>query len=202
MGDFEKFFPLYLPFFPSVIESPEEMLFLDLETTSLSMGAGNFPFLTGIGWFEGSLFIVSQYLITSPPQEVEVLKILLDHWNRSRVIVTYNGKTFDVPLLKGRFSIYRLGEPDEKKHYDLYQLVRGMVKPATLHNAERVLLGIERNEEFEGSDIPSIYFSYINTGDLEVLKPVLERNLQDILSLPALLFKWVEKKNPLFFNKH
>ncbi len=202
LKEFKKLFPLYLPFFPSVLSSPEQMLFLDLETTSLSTGTGNMPFLVGTGFFEGEKFNVLQYLVPSPPLEMDVLVELLKLWKKKDVVITYNGKTFDIPLLKNRMVIYRLEGFEEKKHYDLYQLVKKMVKPANLHNVEREMLKLERPPGVEGGDIPRLYFEFLERGEIEILREVLERNLQDILSLPAILYRWVEKKNPLFFNDH
>ncbi len=199
--DFDLLFPLYLPFFPSVIENSGEMLFLDLETTSLSMGAGNLPFLIGTGRFEEGGFVVRQFLVSSPSLEFDVLKEVVELWRSATVVVTFNGKTFDIPLLTNRVTLYNIQNFDTKKQYDLYQLVRKLIKPANLHNVEEKLLGISRESDLEGSEIPSLYFQYVQSGNLEVLKPVMERNLQDIVSLPAILYRWIEEKNPLFFRR-
>ncbi len=200
IADFKKLFPLYLPFFPSVINDAEEMLFLDLETTSLSLGAGNIPFLIGLGKFGGGKFVVIQYLITSPPQEYDVLLELIELWKKVKVVITFNGKTFDIPLLTNRCILYRIKDFEAKKQYDLYQLVRSLVRPANLHNVEKEFLGLERDSGLEGREIPALYFNYLQSGDIKILKPVIDRNFQDIVSLPAILYRWVELKNPLFFS--
>src|SRR6056297_2399218 len=105
----------------------KDLVFLDLETTSLSIGAGNYPFLIGIGFFKDSEFILKQYLFTDVDSERAILEKIKEVV-KDRIIVTYNGKCFDIPLLENRFLINNIKQNIQKPSLDLLYLMRRVFK--------------------------------------------------------------------------
>ena len=169
-------------------------VFLDTETTGLSGGAGTVAFLVGLGAFEGGRFVVRQYLMRDYPEEPAMLAAVADALRGAAVLVTYNGKTFDVPLLRDRFIMHRRRWPLEAApHVDLLHTVRRLWRPrlggASLALAEAELFGVARVDDLPGSLIPGQYFRAVREQNLELLEPVLEHNRLDILSLAALALR-------------
>ena len=173
--------------------NPEGLFFLDTETTGLSGGTGIFAFLVGVGYQKADVFRVDQYLIRDPGEEASMLLELSNFFEKSSIISTFNGKSFDVPLLNARYTLNRLPLPFEKmNHLDLLHLSRRLwrnrLASRTLQDLEREILRIPRDEnEVPGWMIPEIYFDYQRTGDPTPLAGVLYHNRMDILSLAALM---------------
>lgn len=167
-------------------------LFLDTETTGLSGGAGTVAFLVGVGWVQGEDFVVRQYLMPDYGAEPMMLSQLAGLFERFEWVVTFNGKSFDMPLLESRFTLNRMRT-----------LYKEMIQMDLLHPARRVwkmrlrkcnlgaletrILKLERAHDLPGSEVPQRYFDYLRTRDFSLLEDILEHNLQDILSLGALL---------------
>ena len=178
--------------FPSRI-APEDILFLDTETTGLSGGAGTIAFEIGIGYFVEGGFAVEQFLMRDYPYEAEMLKTLASRMSRYPVLCTFNGRTFDVPLLKSRFLMNRIGDesiPDTHADvlYPARRLWKLRLKQCTLSNLEAQLLGVCRDDDLPGAEVPQTFFHYLKSGDFSPLERVLEHNRQDIVSLAQLFY--------------
>jgi uncharacterized protein YprB with RNaseH-like and TPR domain len=167
-------------------------VFLDTETTGLAGGTGTYIFLVGVGYFEGDQFCVRQYFMRDYNEERALLSAVNELLSNFEVIVSYNGKTFDIPLIQSRFimSGMKLNLVDPG-HFDLLYPTRRLWKRrlenCSLSTVERDILGVIRENDVPGYLVPEIYFRYLKTKDARALKQVFEHNLQDILSLVALV---------------
>ena len=171
---------------------PRRILYLDTETTGLSGGAGTVAFLTGLGWLGEDGFTVRQLVMRDYPEEGPMLRRIREIAGNFDVICTFNGRTFDLPLLKSRFLMNRMSpECLEKPHIDLLPLARRLwkmrLKQCNLGRLEEAILGQPRQNDLPGSQVPERYFSYLKTGQFDLLREVLRHNEQDIVSLCVLL---------------
>ena len=174
-------------------------LFVDLETTGLSGGAGTVAFLVGCGWFDMGAFQVRQFLLTSYASERALLCAVAECFGATSLLVTYNGKTFDVPVMETRWLFHRMPLPLESvRHFDMLHPARRLwrAREETARDAageggcrlgtlERVLCGVTRVGDIPGMDIPARYFRFLRSGDARPLEPVLEHNRLDLISLAA-----------------
>lgn len=171
------------------IYTPGELLFFDLETTGLSGGAGNYFFLIGLGFLEGSLLIVEQIFLADYPGEAEYLDYIRERLKRGKVFVSYNGKSFDSHLLRMRFRMngreYNIAEQIDLLYW-ARRLWKKTLPDCSLKSVEEGVLGINREDDVPGYEIPDIYFSFLKAGDTGALPQVFEHNLQDIISLVKL----------------
>lgn len=169
-------------------------LFLDTETTGLR-GAGTVAFLVGLGWLEpNGDFTVHQLLMRDYPEESDLLEHLADLLPRFDCIVSFNGKSFDIPLLRDRFTMARMPSPVHTlPQLDLLHAARRTWRPrlgqTTLGTLEQAILGVSRENDLPGAEVPERYFRYLKTGDAALLDDVLAHNEQDIRSLALLLAK-------------
>lgn len=171
---------------------PEELLFLDLETTGLSRSAGTLPFLTGVGAWIGGRFRVDQLLLQEPCQEPLALERLRAYLNRARVLVSFNGRGFDVPVLRNRDLIIQAGlQIDHWCHLDLLPPCRRLFRPRVVNcrlgTMERTLLGFRRKDDVEGSEAPRIYNDFLRTRHTDEMALVLEHNKLDVALMAPLL---------------
>ena len=186
-------------------EAPSERtLFVDLETTGLSGGAGTVAFLVGCGWFDTGAFHVRQFLLTSYASERALLAAVAECLTGTTLLVTYNGKTFDLPVMETRWLFHRIPPPlDSVRHFDMLHPARrlwrtredGMLDDGggcRLGTLERVLCGVTRTDDVPGMEIPARYFRFLRTGDAHPLEPVLEHNRLDLISLAAVTAHAVE----------
>lgn len=167
-------------------------LFLDTETTGLSGGAGTVAFLVGVGWVQGEDFVVRQYLMPDYGAEPMMLSQLGGVFERFDWVVTFNGKSFDMPLLESRFTLNRMRPLyKEMAQMDLLHPARRAwkmrLKRCNLGTLEARILNHEREHDLPGSEVPQRYFDYLRTRDFALLEDILEHNRQDIVSLGALL---------------
>ena len=167
-------------------------IFLDTETTGLAGGTGTYIFLVGIGYFEGDQFCVRQFFMRDFNEERALLSAVNELLSNFEAIVSYNGKTFDVPLIQSRFIMSGMKlNLENTGHFDLLYPARRLWKRrlenCSLSIVERDILGVIRENDIPGYLIPEIYFRYLKTKDARALKQVFEHNLQDILSLVALV---------------
>ena len=175
-------------------------VFIDLETTGISGGAGTVAFLVGCGYFDLGAFQVRQFLLTSFASERALLTAVTDFFGGTDLIVTYNGKTFDVPVMETRWSFHRLPMPDfsqEVPHFDMLHPARRLWSArfgpddgngssgCRLTTLERDVLGFRRIGDVQGFEIPGRFFQFLRTGDPRPLEPVLEHNRLDLVSLAA-----------------
>jgi uncharacterized protein YprB with RNaseH-like and TPR domain len=186
---------------PSLLVDPAlgRTVFIDLETTGISGGAGTVAFLVGCGYFDLGAFQVRQFLLTSYAAERALLAAVSDFFDDADLIVTYNGKTFDVPVMETRWMFHRMELPLEGvPHFDALHAARRLWKsrvdgdaPADadaccrLTTLERALFDVRRVGDVPGFEIPSRYFRFLRSGDPRPLEPVLEHNRLDLVSLAA-----------------
>ncbi|WP_253910656.1 ribonuclease H-like domain-containing protein, partial [Pyxidicoccus fallax] len=163
----------------------QRMLFLDTETTGLAGGTGTVPFLVGLAWFEGRSLRVHQLFLRRLGEEAPMLRVLAERMAHSSCLVTFNGKSFDWPLLRTRFVLNRVPAPAELPHLDLLHCARRVFKHrgagARLVHLEEQVLGHRRIGDVDGALIPELYFRFLRGGDGSALTPVLEHNVNDLL---------------------
>jgi uncharacterized protein YprB with RNaseH-like and TPR domain len=182
---------LLLPEAPEEIADPGEWLFLDTETTGLSGGSGTYPFLVGLAWWEGGGLEIEQLFMREYSEERSLLFALRERIAGHPVVVTFNGKSFDWPLLETRYRMTRkISVPTPRAHLDflhparhLWRLRLGSVR---LSELERHVLGWDRGTDLLSGLIPQVYFDYLRGGPPEKLVPVLNHNQLDLRGLAAL----------------
>ena len=170
---------------------PSTAVFLDTETTGLSGGAGTVAFLVGAGYFEDGAFVLEQCFMRDFDEEEPMLEYLGELFRRCETVVTYNGKAFDVPLLRSRFISNRMPyRLDSILHFDLLHAARRFWKPrlqdCSLGRVEEDVLGIQRQGDVPSHLIPRMWLDYLNTGDARPLGRVFYHHKMDILSLASL----------------
>jgi uncharacterized protein YprB with RNaseH-like and TPR domain len=169
---------------------PRDFLYVDTETTGLG-GAGAMVFLAGVARFDGSLLRLRQYLLPAPVYEGGLLGGLAEEIASAGALVSYNGKSFDLPLLESRYILSRM-TPGWRSlpHLDLLhpnrRLFRGTFDSHRLVHLEAQLLGFEREIDCPSAEVPMRYFQFQRTSDPTHILPVLRHNAWDILSLVAL----------------
>ena len=170
---------------------PGGLLFLDTETTGLSGGAGTVAFLLGVGHFCEGGFIIKQYLMRDYDEELSLLANLQAEMGARRALVTYNGKAFDMNLLAGRFIMNGIRMPKAACHIDLLhparRIWRRSLDNCRLVTIEGEILGEHRSEDIPGSQIPQVFFDFVETRDWGMMQRVLLHNRLDILALAAIL---------------
>src|SRR5579859_671073 len=193
IGDFSTadLHPLNLFLGNAALPESSRLMFLDTETTGLAGGTGTCAFLIGLGAVEGSQFVVCQFFLRDYPEEKAMLTALAEALENYEGLVTFNGKTFDIPLLETRYALARMESPFARLlHLDLLHPARRLWKlrleSCALGHLEAEVLGIHRQGDVDGSEIPGIYFDYLRTGDARGLQPVFYHNALDIISLAAL----------------
>ena len=169
-------------------------LFLDLETTGLSGGTGVLPFLVGLGYYRDGHFHVLQYFLGEPAEEERMIAQLAEFFVEMKFqsIVTYNGKTFDLPLLETRFIINRQSLIlRELPHLDFLfparRLWRHRYESCRLYNLALDVINTGRTEDIPSAEIPWRYFQYLQTGEYDLVEPIIYHNAEDILSLLGLV---------------
>jgi uncharacterized protein len=170
---------------------PDEWAFLDTETTGLAGGAGTCAFLIGIGHIAHDGFRVRQFFMRSYSEEASVLDAVARRLSRFRVLITYNGRAYDQPLLEARYRWRRARSPFAAlQHLDLLHGARRLWKlrfeSCRLVDLENRILGVERQGDMPGALIPYVYFEYLRTRLAAHLLPVFQHNATDILSLACL----------------
>ena len=173
---------------------PEDVLFLDTETTGLSGGVGTVAFQIGLGYFTRVGFVVEQFLMHDYPQESEMLRQLSARMKRFSILCTFNGKSFDVPLLRSRMVMNRMKDDSiPAVHADVLYPARRLwklrLRQCTLGHMENQLLGVERVDDLPGAMVPQAYFQYLKDRNFGPMEKVLEHNRQDIVSLAQLYFE-------------
>ena len=169
-------------------------VFFDLETTGLSGGAGTQAFLVGCGWFDhDASFVTRQFLLTRYTDERPMLDTVAGELARAGALVSFNGKSFDAPLLETRYLFHRLAwNGRQLPHVDVLHPARRFWKrginelECSLSALEKQILGVRRAGDVHGFEIPGRYFQFVRTGDARPLAAVLEHNRLDLLSLAAL----------------
>ncbi|MBD3169913.1 MAG: hypothetical protein GF307_10555 [candidate division Zixibacteria bacterium] len=177
----------------SVLPPRDKILFIDTETTGLSGGVGSMAFLIGMGYFENSCFKVRQFFCPDFDYEPAMLHELKSVAVNFEYVVSYNGKCYDIPLLVNRCILNRVeASLADKVQLDLLFPARRLWKVShgdcSLINLEREILKFYRTGDIPGSEIPSAYFSFLNTRYPAAMKLVITHNRNDILSLAGLYY--------------
>jgi hypothetical protein len=172
---------------------PRDLVFLDIETTGLGGGTGTYAFLVGVGRFSADGFCVAQFFMRDPIEEPALLAALAQTFDARAALVTFNGKSFDIPILNTRYITNGDASPfPTRAHLDLLPLARRLwrdrLESRALGSLEQHILGMSRAEdEVPGWLIPQIYFDYLQTGDARPLRGVFYHNAMDVVAMAALL---------------
>ena len=179
---------------PKVSSLPvSKFAFLDTETSGLSGGTGTYAFLVGVARFINDQFVLKQFFMRDPAEEPAMLEGLADFLTPCEALVTFNGKAFDAPLLKTRYTIHNTPNPfSDFSHVDLLPLARRLwrdrLESRALKFLEEHILEFKRSsEEVPGYEIPWLYFDYLRTGDARPLAGVFYHNAMDVTAMAALL---------------
>ncbi len=170
---------------------PRSAVFLDVETTGLSGGTGTIAFLIGAARIEDDAFVVRQYFMRDFPDEPAVLDALAEDL-RDSPLVTFNGRSFDWPLLTTRWRIHRTPVAD-RDHLDLLPRSRrvwaGSLESHSLGDLERGVLGVARTDDLPGYLIPAAYFAWLRTGRGGAMAKAFHHNEIDVVSMAALFVR-------------
>jgi uncharacterized protein len=170
---------------------PSRWLLLDTETTGLSGGTGTYAFLVGVAWWEGNNLKVQQFFMRDFTEEPSLLFEVAQRLAERPVLVTFNGKSFDWPLLQTRYRMTRAGNiPEPQAHLDLLhparQLWRLRLKSVALAELERNVLQLHRQYDIPSETIPQRYFNFLRGGAPEPVAEIFHHNLMDLRGLAAL----------------
>ncbi len=166
----------------------QDVLFLDTETTGLSGGTGTYVFLIGLAHFADGELVLRQHLLRDLAAESQFVESLKAQLEPFRACASYNGKSFDLPILRTRFVMALRSELTvDESHLDLLhparRLWRDRFGSTTLRQLEESVLDDGRVTDIPGALIPDAYFHYLRTGDEATIAPVLEHNARDVVSL-------------------
>jgi uncharacterized protein YprB with RNaseH-like and TPR domain len=183
----------------TALQDPEKWLFLDTETTGLAGGTGTYAFLIGLAWWDAGGLQVEQFFMRDFAEEHSLLQELFQRVTERPVLVTFNGKSFDWPLLENRFTMTRsIAVPKLAAHLDLLHPARALWKlrlgSVRLVELERRVLdaprlGWHRENDVSSALIPQFYFDYLRGGPAEPLAGVVRHNQMDLRGLAALFGK-------------
>lgn len=179
------------PLFTGTIWDVSRLLFLDTETTGLSGGAGTVAFEIGLGFIDHRGMVIRQYVMRDYSEEGAMLEEIAALFRRFDTVVSFNGKTFDLPLLESRMVMNRIRMPvTQMPHLDLLHAARRVykmrLKRCSLSALEEAVLGHCRQDDLPGAQVPQRYFDYIRTKEFSLLEDVLRHNFDDVKSLAQL----------------
>lgn len=185
----------------------EDALFLDTETTGLAGGTGTMAFLIGLGWFDSGRFHVRQILARDFNEEKAALACLKEMAAKKKWLITFNGKAFDVNLLTARFILNRLqSELGALPHLDLLhpsrRLLGHRLENCRLATLEEQILGVKREGDIPGWEIPQRYFDWLRRRDPRLLADIFEHNRLDVISMAALTAHLTEIINAQATPRH
>ncbi len=171
---------------------PSGALYLDTETTGLGPGAGTVAFLVGLAFFdEEPGLVVEQLLVRQLGEEAPVLARVRERLAKASMLVTYNGKSFDMPVLRTRYVMGRETPPPEPAHLDLVHVARRLHKGrgvgSRLGTVEREVLGYVREDDVPSGEVSACYLHFLRTGDARALLGVVDHNHWDVVSMAALV---------------
>jgi len=191
VGDLKPIDRITLPCFEPRKEAEsyrlDRMLFFDMETTGLG-GSGTVAFLIGFGSVTADGFQVRQYFLPDYPDEEAMLEAVHAEIDPESIIVSYNGKSFDIPILQDRLVLQRIDRNLKfAAHLDLLHPVRRLyrrrLRYCNLANIEREVFGLQRYNDIPGELIPAVYFNWLTNDDTELLDRVMDHHIQDIATL-------------------
>jgi len=182
---------LLAPNAPEEIADPGQWLFLDTETTGLAGGSGTYAFLVGIAWWDAGGLEVEQFFMREHSEEHSLLVALAERMAERRVLVTFNGKTFDWPLLETRYRMTRaIRPPAPRAHLDFLHPARSLWRTrlgsARLPELERHVLGWNRGTDVMSELIPQVYYDFLRGGPPEPVAQVFQHNQMDLRGLAGI----------------
>ena len=167
------------------------MLFLDTETTGLG-GPGTYVFLVGMGYVEDDAFVVEQHFIRSPDEEAAMLQVIAETLPQWPVMTTFNGVSFDLPLLRARMKAHDI-QVDLRNilHCDLIygarRLWQRQLPNCRLQTLEKYILDLKRQGDVPSGEVPGLYLDYLESGEIASIEAVFHHNVLDIISLAGLM---------------
>lgn len=179
------------PAFSGTSWNVRRLLFLDTETTGLSGGAGTIAFEVGLGFIDDRGMVIRQYVMRDYHEEPAMMREIASYFERYDTVISFNGKSFDLPLLESRMILSRIRlQITSLPHFDLLHAARRVyklrLKRCNLASLEEELLGAVRQDDLPGALVPQRYFDYLKTREFALLEDVLRHNLQDVQSLAVL----------------
>jgi len=184
----------------SGLHEDSDFLFLDLE--AMGLFAGQPLVVAGIARLgSDNTIVVDQYVVRDFPDELALLAEVNQQVATHRVLVTYNGKSFDLPFLTGRSAYYGIKLKPPGVHFDLLHFCRRAwrdeLEGCSLRSIEQSILGLSRETDLPGELVPEFYYEYLRTGNAGFLKPIVDHNRQDVESLvnvfSELVAQWAER---------
>jgi uncharacterized protein len=180
---------------------PMRALYLDTETTGLGPGAGTVAFLVGLAFFDGGepeseggrppALVMEQLLVRRLGEEAPVLARVAERIAAASMLVTFNGKSFDMPVLRTRFVMGQRPIPEEPPHFDLLHVARRLHKArgigTTLKSVESEVLGFVRENDIPSGEVCQCYLHFLRTADPRALIGVVDHNAWDVVSMAALV---------------
>jgi hypothetical protein len=173
---------------PALEPDPGSVAYIDTETTGLSGGAGTYAFAAAVALPIDCGLRVAQVFLPQPGMEAAFLHALGEEMATAGAIATFNGSSFDLPVLRTRWVMARMpGDLPSPPHVDLLTLVRALyrhrLESCNLRSVEERLLGYERDDPIAGALVPDSYFEYLHRGESRFLELALEHNRLDVISL-------------------
>lgn len=170
---------------------PGRALYLDTETTGLAGGTGTVAFLVGIAYFDSDSLVLEQFLLRQLGEEAPILERVASHVGKASMLVSYNGKAFDMPLLRTRAVMCRMNELASIPHLDLVHVARRLhrkrIGPCDLSSIESKILGFVREGDVPSNEIAARYAHFLRTRDESALSAIVLHNDWDIVSMAALV---------------
>ena len=208
----EKTFNSYFPFeVTSILEialkenqiiHPSEILFLDTETTGLSGGVGTYPFLIGIAFFKNEKFVIKQFFLNELNDENKLWDYLINYIHDFKFVVTYNGLSFDFPLIRTRLRLHKIKDLPTLQYFDLLHIFRRLYPHKSLIKYSQQILETEllsyiRKDDISGKFIPQIYFDYLKYKVDNGISKIIKHNQLDIMGMSLLFLEAIK----LYKNK-
>ncbi len=186
---------------PEPVDPSRPLILIDTETTGLGTGTGTLPFLVGVGTWRGRHFVTRQLLLPEQSDEAGYLEAVAGLIPPDACLVTYNGRSFDWPLLVTRYRLHGQAAPAHAAHLDLLPLARTLwrhrLPDARLASVEAAVCGVRREHDLPGGLVPARYLDYLRSGHGGLLREVLEHNRQDVVSMALLLRVLAEDLAPV-----
>jgi uncharacterized protein YprB with RNaseH-like and TPR domain len=170
--------------------APEDVVLLDLETTGL---AGTPLFLIGtLGWHEGTP-VLQQYFARDYAEEKAVTSLFLEAISRKKLLVSFNGRTFDLPYIRVRSAVNAIPFRVDLAHLDMLhecrRAWRGVLPDCRLQTLESYVCGRARHADIPGNEIPEAYHAFVRTGNAAQIVQILEHNMLDLVTLAELMVR-------------
>lgn len=171
--------------------STENICFFDIETTGFNRNK-DIVYLVGLLIYNGSNYVLKQYLLESIDEEKLLLNYLIDEFNNNQCLVTFNGDSFDIPFLNSKYKNYNINyRVPIKNSLDIYKIIKNNkylfdLKSFKLKSIEKYL-GINRKDNVSGKECISLFYDYLNNNNENSKELVLQHNYDDLYYLPSAL---------------